>query len=157
MKSGNIDKPKEIFKTSINKTTVMMNSFLEGLLQCFCIILSIIFYCNSLGLVNNNYHEEALELFKKTNISKNEYSYSILFKICTKIGNESSFKFGRMSFEQMPNKFKTNDVVLTSALQMFVKCNDMSKAEQLFIQMKKNPFAYSIMMNSKNIELILFS
>jgi hypothetical protein len=50
----------------------------------------------------------------------------------------------------MPNKFQTNKVVMTSALQMFMKCGDIFKAEQIFNRIeKKNLIALSVMMNGK--------
>ena len=72
--------------------------------------------------------------------------------ICAKIADERSLEFGQFIFDEMPKKFDNNTVVITSALQMFIKCGDISKAEQLFNRIeKKNLFTYSIMMNGKKI------
>ncbi|CAM4841212.1 unnamed protein product [Rotaria magnacalcarata] len=104
---------------SANKTTVMFNKILKD-------------------LIDSNRCEEALDLCQQMNITKNEYTYSILFSICAKIGTRSSLNFGKLAFHNMPLKSKNNQIVVTSVLQMFVKCNDIFMTEKLFKQMKKN-------------------
>ncbi len=104
------------------------------------------------GLADNNRYEEALNFFKETNIIPDEYTYSIVFKICTEIGDQRSLEFGQLIFNRMPKKFHNNIVIITSALQMFIKCGEISKAEELFNRIEnKNLFTYSVMMNGKNI------
>lgn len=108
------------------------------------------------GLADNNRCQEALDFFKTTNITKNEYTFSILFKICTDSADQRSLEFGQLIFDRMPKKFHNNSVVITSALQMFVKCGNISKAEQLFNTIQnKNLFTFSVMMNGKKIYSIL--
>ncbi|CAF2853700.1 unnamed protein product [Rotaria sp. Silwood2] len=100
------------------------------------------------SLVDNNRCEEALNLFRETNIAINEYTYSIVFKTCTNITDQRSLEFGQLIFERMPKIFHNNIVMMTAALQMFIKCGEISKAEQLFSRIqKKNLFAVSVMMN----------
>ncbi|CAF3311704.1 unnamed protein product [Rotaria sp. Silwood2] len=118
MKSGDYEQSKHIFMNSNNKTTLMFNNILKG-------------------LIDNNRYEEALNFFKQINITKDEYTYSILFKICTEIANQHSLEFGQLALNNMPKKFSNNIVVISSALQMFIKCGDMIKAEQLFNQIEK--------------------
>ena len=107
-----------------------------------------IFFCIiSLGLVDNNQAEAALKLFQQMNITPNEHIYGTLFKICANIADQRSLQFGTMMFNAMPKQFHDNTIVLTSALQMFIKCDDISKAEQIFMKVKKtNLFSFSIMM-----------
>ena len=81
------------------------------------------------------------------NITPNEYIYSSLFKICSRIADQRSLEFGKMIFNTMPKKYHDHSVVLTSALQMFIKCDDILKAKQIFLEMKeKNLIAFIIMM-----------
>lgn len=96
-----------------------------------------------------------MKFFKEINIKKDQYTYSILFKICTEIDDQNSFEFGQTTFNQMPKAFSNNIVIISSALQMFVKHGQMGKAEELFNRIeKKNSFTYSIMMNGKQNYLL---
>ncbi|CAF1431394.1 unnamed protein product [Rotaria sp. Silwood1] len=129
MECGDYEISKQIFMDSNRKTTLMLNNILKD-------------------LIDNNRYEEALNLFKEINITKDEYTYSILFKIRTEIANKHSLEFGQFIFNKMPKNFSNNIIVITSALQMFIKWGDMYKAEQLFNRIEnKNSFTYSIMMN----------
>ncbi|CAF1052345.1 unnamed protein product [Adineta steineri] len=129
MKCGDYEKSKQIFLNSKNKTTPMFNNILNG-------------------LVDNNQCNEALNLFKDNNIPTNEYTFSILFKICSQINDRYSLQFGKEAFNQMPKNYYNSIVAITSALHMFTKCGDISKAEQLFNQIKKkNLIVYGAMMN----------
>ncbi|CAF3240268.1 unnamed protein product [Rotaria socialis] len=84
------------------------------------------------GLADNSRHEEALNLFKEIDIKTDEYT----------------FKFGQLILDRMPKEFHKNIVVITAALQMFIKCGDISKAEELFNAIEnKNLFTFSTMMN----------
>ena len=104
------------------------------------------------GLADNNLYEEALSFFKQINMTKDEYTYSIFFKICAEMANNQSLELGQMIFRKMPKNFSNNIVVVSSALQMFIKCGDIIKAEQLFNRIeKKDSFTYSTMMNGKKI------
>jgi hypothetical protein len=46
----------------------------------------------------------------------------------------------------MPEIFHNDKIVLNSALNLFNKCEDISKSEEIFSSMKKDLFSYSIMM-----------
>ena len=53
----------------------------------------------------------------------------------------------------MPKKFHNNTVVITSALYMFIKCDDLQNAEALFNRTDRDIISYGLMMklyNSKN-------
>ena len=103
-----------------------------------------------LGLADHNHCEKALELFRQNDLIRNEYTYSILFKICSRIADSNSLNYGIIQFNQMPNKFHNDSIVLTSALQMFIKSKNISLAEQLFDRIKeKNLIVYNTMMNGK--------
>ena len=93
-----------------------------------------------------------MNFFKEINITPDEYTFSILFKICIQIADQRSLEFGELIFNRMPKKFHNNIVIITAALQMFIKCGEISKAEELFNRIEnKNLFTYSVMMNGKKI------
>ena len=93
-----------------------------------------------------------MDFFKEITITPNEYTFGILFKICAQVADQRSLEFGNLVFNNMPKKYHHNTVITTAALQMFIKCGDISKAEELFDRIEnKSLFTYSIMMNGKKI------
>ena len=78
-----------------------------------------------------------MNFFKEINITPDEYTFSILFKICTQIGDQRSLEFGQLIFNRMPKKYHNDIVIINSALQMFIKCGDISKAEELFNRIRE--------------------
>jgi pentatricopeptide repeat protein len=89
------------------------------------------------------------------NIPKNEYTYSILFNICAKIGDQRSLEFGKLLFDKMPKKFHNDLVVITCASNMFMKCDDLKSAESLFDRIDRigrNVVSYGLMMKFYNIK-----
>ncbi len=93
-----------------------------------------------------------MNFFKEVHIKPDEYTFSILFKICIQIADQRSLEIGELAFNKMPKRYHNNIVITTAALQMFIKCGHISKAEELFNQIEnKNSFTYSIMMNGKKI------
>jgi hypothetical protein len=46
----------------------------------------------------------------------------------------------------MPKIFHNDKILLNSALNLFNKCEDISKSEEIFSKMKKDLISYSIMM-----------
>jgi hypothetical protein len=95
--------------------------------------------------MENNQKTEALEFFRQIN-SYNEYLYSAIFKLCVELGDQQSLQFGKNLFQKMPKKFHNDKAVLNSAMKLFIKCEDISKSEEIFSQMEKNLISYSIMM-----------
>ena len=85
------------------------------------------------------------------NIPSNEYLISILFKICAHLGDTQTLEFGKRVLDTLPIKLENDRIVLTSALQMLIKCGDISSAEKLFSRMKKNDLTFSVMMAGKTI------
>ncbi len=95
--------------------------------------------------MENNQKAEALEFFRQIN-SPDEYLYSTIFKLCVELGDQQSLQFGKNLFEKMPKIFHNNTVVLSSAMNLFNKCEDISKSEEIFSKMEKNVISYTIMM-----------
>lgn len=97
-------------------------------------------------------------------ISPDQYLISVLFKICAHLGDTQSLEYGKKVFNNLPIKFKSDVILVNSAIRMFIRCGDISNAEQVFLKMKKDSFSYSIMMNGKrelvgtdsSISLVLF-
>jgi hypothetical protein len=95
--------------------------------------------------MENNQKAEALEFFRQIN-SPDEYLYSTIFKLCVELGDQQSLQFGKNLFQKMPKIFHKNIVVLSSAMNLFNKCEEISKSEEIFSQMEKNVISSLIMM-----------
>jgi pentatricopeptide repeat protein len=93
-----------------------------------------------------------LNLFKEVKITTDEYTYSILFKICAEIADQHSLEFGKLLFNKMPKKFHNDIVVKSSALYMFTKCDSLDNAEALFDRIDRDVVSYGSMMKSYNIK-----
>jgi len=96
--------------------------------------------------MENNKKTEALEFFRQIDLPPNEYLYSTIFKLCVELGDQQSLQFGKNLFSKMPKTFHNNKIVLCSAMNLFNKCEDISKSEEIFSKMEKNLFSYTIMM-----------
>jgi hypothetical protein len=95
--------------------------------------------------MENNQKAEALELFSQIK-SPDEYLYSTIFKLCVELGDQQSLQFGKNLFQKISKTFQNNKIVLNSAMNLFNKCEDISKSEEIFSKMEKNVISYSIMM-----------
>jgi pentatricopeptide repeat protein len=142
VKSGNVSKAKNLFETSVKKSLPMYITMITGKFVFFSLFLSSF----KIGLMENNQKTEALEFFRQINLSPNEYLYSTIFKLCVELGDQQSLQFGKNLFEKMPNIFHNDKILLNSALNLFNKCENISKSEEIFSKMNKDLISYSIMM-----------
>jgi hypothetical protein len=86
----------------------------------------------------------------------NEYSLSILFKICTQLTDQQSIEFGKKILKQMPEKYQHNTIILNSALHMLMQHREVLLAEKIFSRMNKDTISYGVMMSGKRL-LNIFS
>lgn len=101
------------------------------------------------GLLNNDRHEEALTLLQQMTMQPNEFLCPLIFRACTNLVDERSKKFGRQVFEEMPDKYRNDTVVINAALYMFVAFGDLQKAKELFASMKvRNVISYGAMIKA---------
>lgn len=80
-------------------------------------------------------------------------SITLLFNACAQLRNETALKMGKEVFQNLPSQCYQQDAqrkVLGSALDMFVKCDDIDSAESLFARMKRDTIAYGLLMKMYN-------
>ena len=93
--------------------------------------------------------KETLKLFFE--IPKpDEINYMLLFNACAGIGSEKALTSVKRILKKMPIAYNSHSKVLTSAFDAFIKCGDISSAEQLFFNMKRNAISYAILMQAYN-------
>ncbi|CAF1519493.1 unnamed protein product, partial [Adineta steineri] len=99
------------------------------------------------GLANHNRAKQAFDLFQQMSIPPNEYTLSILFKICSQLNNTKSLEFAKKILNAMPEKYQWNTIILNSALHMLMHHGDILLAEKIFSQMNKDTISYGVMMS----------
>ncbi|CAF1587481.1 unnamed protein product [Adineta ricciae] len=128
MNSGDLTKAREIFNQSRNTTIVMYNAMFHG-------------------LSNNQEGKQAIDLFQQMSIEPNEYTYTILFKTCSKLTDQKSMYFGKDLLKTLPNQYRNHTIILNSALHMLMQHGEVDLAEKCFSQMAKDATSYGVMMS----------
>ena len=82
-------------------------------------------------------------------IPPNEYLFSTVFKLCTRIGDSQAFEYGKSLWNHLPASYENNRVILTSALHMFMQNGDISTAEKIFDKMEKDRTSYGAIMSGR--------
>ena len=103
-----------------------------------------------LGLQENDRGIEALKIFEQMPIPPNEYTYSILLKVCAELADHQSFEFGQSLWKKISVNHQKNPVISTSFLQMLLKHEQISICERFFSQILKNNVTFTTMMKGKN-------
>jgi pentatricopeptide repeat protein len=93
--------------------------------------------------------EKAMQLFSKIS-NPNHVIFSFLFTSCSQTGTKQALDLGRKVWFEMPSAHRQNKYVLTSALNMFITCGDLSNAENLFTIMKPEVIEYGQMLKCYN-------
>jgi pentatricopeptide repeat protein len=96
--------------------------------------------------------EKALVLFEKMPFKPDEITLIILFQACRQLNNDRARKVGKKWLHQMPNDFRQNIVLLTSAMNMLIQFSEIENAEYLFRRIKKNnEIPYNCLMKGYNL------
>ena len=95
--------------------------------------------------------EKALDLFEEMHLNLENATYTIAFSACAQLSNDRAKKLGKKLLDQMPDNFRNNNVVLTSAIHMLIRLSDVKGAECVFGTIKKkSTVTYGTMMNGYN-------
>ncbi|CAF4946817.1 unnamed protein product, partial [Rotaria magnacalcarata] len=82
------------------------------------------------GLISNNMAEKVFDLLDEMEINPNSFTLAILFKACAELVNDRAIKIGRKLLDEMPENYRNDVVVLTSAMHMLMKFGDIQSAER---------------------------
>ena len=93
--------------------------------------------------------EKVLEIFSKIH-QPNAMCLTLLFTSCARIATQKALAYGHEIFEQLPKSFPKDEFLMTSVLDMFVKCGDVFNAEKIFSQLDRTIFDYGQMMKCYN-------
>ena len=102
-----------------------------------------------LGFAEHRQGQAGIDLFRRMNIPSNEYTFTIMFKICAQLTDDASLELGHKMLKSLPDNYRRNTVVLNAALHMLMQRGQISAGEQLFNQMDKDNITHGTMMSGK--------
>ena len=97
----------------------------------------------------NNLAEESIKLFF-TIKNPNEIILVLFLNSCANVGTAQALQTGHQVLGNMPAIYYENKYILTSALDMFIRCGDVTSAQNCFSKMKCNSNNYAQMMKYFN-------
>lgn len=101
------------------------------------------------GYIKNSEPNAAITLFHHIQ-NPTEVSFNLFFNACAQVGTEESLELAKKTFAEMPKHVHSNVYVLTSMLDVSMKCGDVTYAECLFNQSSKKESAmYGVMMKGE--------
>ena len=75
---------------------------------------------------------------------------NLLFNACAHLGTTEALNSAKMIYEEMPKPFHSNTYLLTSLLDVYMKCGDLSSAQQLFNRSTRKELSmYGAMMKGR--------
>ncbi|CAF1067251.1 unnamed protein product [Rotaria sordida] len=118
MKFGDVQCAERIFDSINRKDTITYNAMIKG-------------------YVGNEMYEKALDLFEQMHLNLDNITYTIVFNACAHLANDQAIKIGRKLFHKMPNNYRNDNILLNSAIHMFMNFGDVQCAEYIFNSIKK--------------------
>ncbi|CAF2167557.1 unnamed protein product, partial [Rotaria magnacalcarata] len=103
-------------------------------------------------LITNNVAEKVLDLFDEMKIERNQFTLSTLFNACAVLNNNRAMKIGKKLLAKMPENYRNDNIISTSAIDMLMKFGDVESAERMFRSIKaKGANIYGALMNGYNL------
>ncbi|CAF4068573.1 unnamed protein product, partial [Rotaria magnacalcarata] len=118
IKFGDIENAEHVFQSMKKKDIISYNVMIKG-------------------YVANDMSEKALDLFEQIHINLDHVTYTIVFNACAQLANDRAKKIGKKLLDEMPNDYRDENIVLTSAIHMLMKFGDVESAENIFQSIKK--------------------
>lgn len=97
--------------------------------------------------MENDRCDESLKLFETMPLKANVFTLSILFKICSKLSDEKSFRLAKNVWKSLSMSEQKNSIVSTSYLNFLSKRDRIDQCEKQYFQMVKNPTAQTILID----------
>ncbi|CAM4770811.1 unnamed protein product [Rotaria magnacalcarata] len=127
MQCGDVNHAQLLFDTSTKKTVPMYGAMMKG-------------------YIKNNLPKKAIDIFDEIK-NLNEITITLLFNACAQLGTEKELNLLKTISSKIPNSYFLSPYVLTSLIDAFMKCGDVTNAQLLFNKStKKTLFTYGAMM-----------
>ncbi|CAF3527140.1 unnamed protein product [Rotaria socialis] len=130
MQSGNVNRAQEIFNKSKQKTMGIYGAMMKG-------------------LIKNDMLNETVHLFFQIP-NPDEIIFVLFFHACARIGTEEALRLAKKVLSNLPNSYRENSNILTTAFDAFIKCGDLLFAEKLLPKIKKISMSYGNLMKAYN-------
>ncbi|CAF1579670.1 unnamed protein product [Adineta ricciae] len=130
MQCGRVSDAQRVFDSCVNKTMVHYGSMMKG-------------------FIRNNMAGKAIELFRGVK-APNEVVLGLLFNSCAQVRTTQALDFGKQVWLSTSEIHRKDEYIVVGAFDMFIKCGDISNAEQLFHRMKRIAVTYGQMMKCYN-------
>lgn len=101
------------------------------------------------GYIENKMAQEAIDLFFKLK-SVDHVHYSLLFKACTELNNSTGYKYGHDVYSKLDRESLMSNDVLKSLSNMFIKYDDVDKAELIFEKLQRDVQSFGSLMKLYN-------
>ncbi|CAF1650844.1 unnamed protein product, partial [Rotaria magnacalcarata] len=133
MKFGDVESAERIFRSIKTKNIITYGAMVKG-------------------YVGNEMFEKALDLFEQIDIELDDVTYTIVFNACAKLCNDRAMKIGKKLLAKMPENYRNNNIISTSAIDMLMKFGDVESAERFFRSIKaKGADIHGALMNGYNL------
>lgn len=87
-------------------------------------------------MIDNDQLDEALELIQQIDVPLNDFLLNSIFGLCSSLRNSVTRKLAEDLFNKYESNIEKNPILLTSALNMFLRFGDIERAENLFSRIK---------------------
>ncbi|CAF4072212.1 unnamed protein product, partial [Rotaria magnacalcarata] len=112
MQCGDVSHAQLLFDKSTKKTPFMYGAMMKG-------------------YIKNNSAKKAIDLFKEVK-NPNEVMVNLVFNACAQLATEKELNLLKTISSNIPNSFYSNPYVLTSLIDGFMRCGDVTCAQLLF-------------------------
>ncbi|UJR34377.1 hypothetical protein I4U23_021785 [Adineta vaga] len=130
---GSIKNAQQTFELIKNRDLISYNTMIKS------------YRLNLMGL-------RAIELYETMPVAPDDVTYSAIMDTCTQLNNDQAKTIGKKIIDQILKKRSTNNIMLTSAINMLMNFGEVKDAEQIFEKIKeKDSIAYGTMMKGYNI------
>ncbi|CAF1258461.1 unnamed protein product [Rotaria magnacalcarata] len=129
---GDVTSAKSLFDRSSKKTISMYGAMMKG-------------------FIINNLSQQAIDLFNEIK-DPNETIITLFFNACAQLGTEKELILLKSISSKISNSFYSNPYVVTSLIDAFMKCGDVTSAKALFDRSTKKALSmYGAMMKGLTI------
>ena len=134
MKCGDVEHAQSLFHSANDKVLSMYGAMMKG-------------------YVKNKMPECAIELFDQVK-TPDEIIMNVFFNACAQLGTKDILDKVKTIAEKMPKSFYSNTYILSSLLNVLMKCGDVEHAQSLFgSSTNKVPPMYGAMMKGNDQEV----
>jgi hypothetical protein len=103
------------------------------------------------GFVKNNLYKKAIDLFL-TISNPNEHLIVFFLNACAKLSDQHSLNLAKEFLNKINSNYKTNEFILCTAADMFIKVNQIKSAEDYLSKMSKSDIKYRMLMKISNLK-----